>query len=204
MTKSSYSDLLEEFGVPNSTIWCTLNLISPPLKLNSLKHLWDIIRVGKTTKKIVIEVIAKKVIKNKSGPKNYPLKDEEAYIVETSEIDGAHGLKIDIVIPNNEKQQGINGVSKISMGNGTQPKSAQRYACRIIQLVNIEDDEEEVNKRITRKSMIKVSRLSHKRAKKSDPRLAWFMFHKIYHMYSNIKNKEVRNAAMLITSMSEQ
>ena len=28
------------------------------------------------------------------------------------------------------------------------------------------------------------------------------MFHKIYHMYSDINNKEKKNAALLLTSMS--
>ena len=51
--------------------------------------------------------------------------------------------------------------------------------------------------------MIIVLVLRHKRAKKSDPRLAWFMLHKIYLMYSDINNKEERNVAMLLTSMSE-
>ena len=52
--------------------------------------------------------------------------------------------------------------------------------------------------------MIKVLGLGHKREKKIDPRLAWFMFHKIYHIYSAINNKEERNSAMLITNMPEQ
>ena len=51
--------------------------------------------------------------------------------------------------------------------------------------------------------MIQVLRLSHKREKQSDPRLDWLMLHNIYHMYSDIKNKEERNAYMLLTSMSE-
>ena len=51
--------------------------------------------------------------------------------------------------------------------------------------------------------MIKVSGLIYRRAKQSDPRLAWFMFHEIYRMYSDINNKEERNAAMLLTNMSE-
>ena len=50
---------------------------------------------------------------------------------------------------------------------------------------------------------IKVSGLSHKRDKKCDLRLAWEMFHKIYHMYSDIKNKEETSAALLLTSMSD-
>ena len=50
---------------------------------------------------------------------------------------------------------------------------------------------------------IKVSGLSHKRAKQSDPRLAWEMFHNIYNMYSDINNKEETDTALLITSMSD-
>ena len=39
--------------------------------------------------------------------------------------------------------------------------------------------------------------------KKSDTRLSWLMFHKIYWVYSDIKNKEEKNASMILTSMSE-
>ena len=43
--------------------------------------------------------------------------------------------------------------------------------------------------------------LSHKREKQYDLRLAWEIFHRIYHMYSDIKNKEEINAALLLTSV---
>ena len=52
--------------------------------------------VGKITKIIVIEVIYKIVVKKKKGNKNYLIKEEESHIVETSEIDGAHGPPRDI------------------------------------------------------------------------------------------------------------
>ena len=42
--------------------------------------------------------------------------------------------------------------------------------------------------------MIMVLGLSHKREKKYDLRLAWEMFYNIYHMYSDIRNKEETNA----------
>ena len=61
LIKSSYSDTLEEFGVPKSTICCTLNIILPPLKFSSLKHLWYLIEVETITKKIVREVKVKKL-----------------------------------------------------------------------------------------------------------------------------------------------
>ena len=48
----------------------------------------------------------------------------------------------------------------------------------------------------------KVSGLRHKRGKKSYPRVSLEMFHMIYNMYSDIKNKEETNAALLLTIMS--
>ena len=52
--------------------------------------------IGKITKRIVREVIDKIVVKEKRGNKTYFIKDKEAYIMETSEIYGAHGIPIDI------------------------------------------------------------------------------------------------------------
>ena len=69
--------------------------------------------------------------------------------------------------------------------------------------VNKEEDNSEGQKRKTTTGIIKVLGLSHKRANQCDPRLAWDMFHNIYHMYSDINNKEEINAAFLLTSMSD-
>ena len=44
--------------------------------------------------------------------KNYPIKDEKAYIVETSEIDGAYGFPRDIVSFTNEIQQFLHDIYK--------------------------------------------------------------------------------------------
>ena len=41
-----------------------------------------------------------------------------------------------------------------------------------------------------RTGMIQISGLSHKRINQSDPMIAWWMFHRIYCMYSDIKNKK--------------
>ena len=55
-----------------------------------------------------------------------------------SEIDGAHGFPRDIVILANEIQQVIHDLVKQSSVNLIQPKSEQRYACRVIQSENRE------------------------------------------------------------------
>ena len=55
------------------------------------------------------------------GNKTYHLKDEEAYIVATSEIDGAHGLPRDIQTFTNGLQQVLHDVGGRSIGNGIKP-----------------------------------------------------------------------------------
>ena len=86
--------------------------------------------------------------------------------------------------------------------NVIKPASEKRYAHRLIQCANRNQEGAEGNKRRTRTGLIKVLGLIQKRKNQSDPRLAWFMLHKIYRMYSDIKNKEEINAAMILTSMS--
>ena len=78
------------------------------------------------------------------------------------------------------------------------------YAHRLIQRVNRNEEGAEGQKQRMRTGMIKVLGLNHKRKNQSNPSIAWFMFHKIYCMYSDIKNKEKINAAMLLTRISER
>ena len=56
--------------------------------------------------------------------------------------------------------------------------------------INKEEENAEGQKRKTTIGTIKVSGLSHKRAKQSDIWLAWENFLNIYNMYSDIKNKD--------------
>ena len=55
-----------------------MNLIFPTLKFYSLKHLWGKIVVGKITKKIVREVIAKTVVRNKVGVRIHRIPIDES------------------------------------------------------------------------------------------------------------------------------
>ena len=97
--------------------------------------------VGKITNRIVIWVIANKVFKKKIGNKTYLLKYKEAYIVATSEIDGAHGLPRDIVTFTKELQQVLHDVGQQIIGNSIKPESAQRYSCIVIQRLNRKEEE---------------------------------------------------------------
>ena len=108
----------------------------------------------------------------------------------TSEIDGAHGLPRDIVAFTNELQQVLHDVGKLIIGNVIKPQSAQRYTHILIQCVDREEEEAERQKQKTSTGIIKVLVLIHKRRNQSDPRLACFMFHKMYFMYSDSNKKE--------------
>ena len=102
----------------------------------------------------------------------------------------------------NEINQVLYDVGRKSISNVIQYKSARRYAHIFIQRVNIQEEEAKLQKRKIRTGMIKVLGLVHKRGKQSDPRITWFMFHKIYLMYSDIRNKKERNYEMILRSMS--
>ena len=97
----------------------------------------------------------------------------------------------------------LHGVGRRDVIKTITPDSTLRYVRRVIARVNKEEDNAEGQKRKTRTGIIKVSGFIHKRAKQCDPRLAWETFHKIYHMYSDIKNIEETNAYLLLTSMSD-
>ena len=84
----------------------------------------------------------------------------------------------------------IHGVGPRDANKTITPDSALRYARRVITCVNKEEENAEGQKRETTTGIIKFYGLSHKRVKKCDLRLAWEKFHKIYHMYSYINNKE--------------
>ena len=121
----------------------------------------------------------------------------------TTEIEDSHGLQRDTTTISDELQQVLHGVGRRDVAKTITPDSALRYARRVIAQVNKEEDNAEGQKRKTKTGIIKIPGSSHKRAKQCDLRLAREMFHKIYHMYSDIKNKEDINAPLLLTSMSD-
>ena len=82
LMKSSYSKILETFGVTKYILWITINIIFTQLKCSSMKHLLDLIGGRKIPKKTIREGIMHTVVKNIPGTKTYLFKDEEAYIAE--------------------------------------------------------------------------------------------------------------------------
>ena len=85
--------------------------------------------------------------------------------METTEIEGAHGFPRDTYTISDELQQVLHGVGRRDSNKIITPDSALMYARRVIARVNKEEDNAEGQKRKTRTGIIKVSGLSHKRAK---------------------------------------
>ena len=85
----------DEFVVPKTSLKRYLNVIFLPLKYSLLKHLWYLMSLGKINNKSVRKKITGNIVKQKLVQKYYLIKDEEAYIVATTEIEGSHGLPRD-------------------------------------------------------------------------------------------------------------
>ena len=91
----------------------------------------------------------------------------------TTHIEGARGLPRDTTTISDEIQQVLHGVGLQDANKTITLDSALRYELRVIARVNKEEDNAEGQKRKTKKVIIKVSGLSHKRANQCDLRLAW-------------------------------
>ena len=168
--------------------------------LNSLKHRWNLIGVGKITKKIVREVIMNTVVKNRPGPNFYLLKDKNHIFWQHQKwmvrMDSQEMQRASLISFNKLSVAYVNKLLvKVFL------KSAQRYSRRFMKRVNKEEGKVEVQKLKTNTGM--VSSLIHKRVKQIDPRIAWLMLKKFSIMCCNINNKEESNADMLLKIMSE-
>ena len=140
LLKSSCATIQDNFGVTNTSLQRYLNVIFPPLKCSSLKHLWYLMSLGKISNKTVRKTITENIVKKELGHKSYLLKDEEAYIVSTTEIDGANGLPRDTTTISNELQQVLHGVGCRYANKTITPPSALRYARRVIARVNKKEE----------------------------------------------------------------
>ena len=84
----------------------------------------------------------------------------------------SHGLPRDIQTFTDKLQQVLHDLGGQIISNSIKPASAPKYACRLIQRLNRNKEVAEGQKLGTIKGTMKVLGLSHKRAKKSDTRIA--------------------------------
>ena len=92
--------------------------------------------LGKISNKTVRKTITENIVKQELGHKYYLLKDEEAYIVETTQLEGAHGLPRDTTTISDELQQVLHGMGRQDANKTITPDSVLRYSRRVIGCVN--------------------------------------------------------------------
>ena len=130
----------DNFGVPKTSLQRYLNIIFLSLKCSSLKHLWYLIGLGEISNKTVRKTITENIIKQELGHNSYLLKDKEAYIVATTEIEGVHGLPRYTTTISEELQQVLHGVGRRDVAKTITLDSVLRYARRVIARVNKEEE----------------------------------------------------------------
>ena len=118
------------------------------------------------------------VHKIKNGRTTYLNPDEEALVVASAKIEGAHGLPIGVNTLGSELQLVIRAVNARQSTKVITPKSSSQYTRSVIKRVNNREDGRANQRKKSRTGLVKVSSISNNRSRQSDPRLAWLMFHK--------------------------
>ena len=79
-------------------------------------------------------------------------------------------------------------------------KAKTTYARRVIQRVNKREPEGSGQRKRSKTGEIKVACLSNQRAKQSDPRLGWAMFHSITNMYREGRQRSATYFNQMVSS----
>ena len=95
--------------------------------------------LGEISNKTIRKTITENIVKQELGHKSYFSRYKEAYIVATTEIEGAHGLRRDTTTVSNELQLVLHGVVRRDVNKTITSDSAIRYAFRVISRVNKEE-----------------------------------------------------------------
>ena len=81
------------------------------------------------------------------------------------------------------------------------PKSSSKYTRSLIKRVNGTEDSHDKQRKKSITGSVKVPNICNNRARQSDPRLAWLIFHKIAQMYRDIREQEIEKATELIINL---
>jgi hypothetical protein len=146
-----------------------------------------------------------KVPKLKPGRKPLLTADEEALIVASAEMKGAASQPVfrkQLASQLNEILDRLPSQPRAQIAGGVKYKSGLSYARSIIRRVN-KNEPGTKGQKVTKTGEIKVAGLSNRRAKQSDPRLSWIMFHRICSMYRAAKKKRMQQMDLMTSSFRE-
>ena len=190
-------DATRDLGIPRRSLHRSVASTLLILQLPSFKVCQKMVKQKKISREKIRTVVDNRN-KTVMGRPTHLNRDEEALVVAVAEIKGAHSL------PQTRKLLAEN-LHKLlqTMGKRTDEvdhKTKQAYARSVIQRVNKREPEKVGQKKRSAAGEVKVRGLSNKRAKQSDPRLQWIMFHKMVLMYRHVIDEEMKNADKLIQS----
>ena len=97
-------------------------------------------------------------------------------------MEGEYWPPIDAASITYDMQKVIHLLGKIRVVNKIKPKSAYKYARRVIGRLNEEEEKPEVQKKSPKNGTMEVSRLSHNREEHINPILDWLMLQYIYNV----------------------
>ena len=184
----SHSVLLHHYGVPERTLRQWVKKVLDKLGCKTLREVQCKIRDRGVRREDVKNEIRTVIENKKCGRPTQLTRDEEALMVAKAELEGVHGFPV----AHKELGHRLNdlimelGVRKTDIGD----KSKLQLAKRVISRINCLEPISGEQVKWSRTGEIKVSGLSHKRAKQSDPRLAWLMFRKICEMCRDVRTRE--------------
>ena len=96
LSNTYYDQLKSEYSIPMSTLEHYLAKICPPLQCRNAQHVHQMLKRGEVSRSKVLEIIKMSVPKSKVGRPTYLDSDEEALVVPLSEIEGDHGIPINV------------------------------------------------------------------------------------------------------------
>ena len=184
-----YAQLKSEYVITKSTLKLYLEKFCSPLQCKNLQHLHQMLKKVEVSRSELLEIIKMSVQKIKFGRPNYLNSDEEALVVASAQIEGAHGLPIYVNILGSELHFFIKAVNEQKSTKDITPKSSSKYTWSVIKQVNCTEDVHDKQRKKSRTLLVKVSSISNNRLIQINPRLAWLMFHKIAQMYRDIRKK---------------
>ena len=122
------------------------------------------LKKGEVLRSKVLETIKMSVNRIKVGRPTYLNSDEEALVVASAEIKGAHGFSIDVNTLGGELQFVIKAFNSQQSNKVITPKASSKYIRSIVKEVNnIEDCHDDQSKK-SRTGLVKVSSISNNRA----------------------------------------
>ena len=93
-----------------------------------------------------------------------------------------------------ELQLVIKAVNKRKSTKDITTNSSSKYTRSVINQVDHKEYGPDMPRKKSRTRLVKVSSIRNRRARQSDPRLAWLMFHNIAQMYRDIREQEGEEA----------